>query len=205
MFDQRNLYGCATDLGLGGRKCCRVGDALQPFASVWVRRRKLPSTQVLFIALPAPSCDFTWPDIPPRPPRCGREATGPPTPRSTRRGVASTADPREPRRPLVGRRSNGPQTVAPSLDARDRAPGWHRVPSWNTLDGPKAPFRMLLGARTSFARLQRAIICTIEVDSRQPAGTRYGRRAEAVGRQANHQGKTVRNRYAHRRRKAIGW
>jgi hypothetical protein len=114
MFDQGNLYGCATDLGLGGRKCCRVGDALQPFASVWVRRRKLPSTQVLFIALPAPSCDFTWPDIPPRPPRCGREATGPPTPRSTRRGVASTADPREPRRPLVGRRSNGPQTVAPS-------------------------------------------------------------------------------------------
>ena len=82
--------------------------ALLPFALCWFRARKPPGTGT---CSPRKSCSVVrfyvarFSESPPR--RCGREATGPPTPRSKRRGVVSELDPPKPRRRLIGRRSSG--------------------------------------------------------------------------------------------------
>src|ERR1700694_106736 len=94
----------------GFEKCCHAGDALLLFALGWLRTRKPPSTPDSFTAHPVPLSGFTSPNSRRLPPRHGRGVTGPPTPRSKRRGVVSKARLPKPRRPLIGERSNAPLT-----------------------------------------------------------------------------------------------
>src|SRR4029077_4961322 len=91
--------------GKGAEGCCHVGDALRPCALAWLRKRKPPSAQGWFIALPAPLFGTTSLNIQRLPLKCGRAVTGPPTPRSTRRGAASRPLLPKPPRGRVGRSS----------------------------------------------------------------------------------------------------
>src|ERR1700694_828262 len=95
----------------GAERCCHVGDALLPFALVWLRKRKPLNAPASFIALPAPLFGTTSPNFQRPPLKCGHGVTGPPTPRSRRRGVVSRARPPKLRRRLVGRSSNHPCLV----------------------------------------------------------------------------------------------
>jgi hypothetical protein len=88
----------------GGRKCCYAWDASSPCALGWRHRRKPPGTPDWFTAPPVPSCVSTSQNSRPPPPRCGREATAPPTPRSRRHGNVSRARRPNARRLLVGLR-----------------------------------------------------------------------------------------------------
>lgn len=89
------------------RECCHVGDALLSFGLGWFRRRKPPDARGLFTARPVPWFGSTSPGFRNPPPRCGREATEPPTPRLKRRGVASEAYRVKRRKRLIGRRNSG--------------------------------------------------------------------------------------------------
>ena len=90
----------------GAEGCYHVGGALRPCALAWLRKRKPPSAQGSFIALPAPLFGTTSLNIQRLPLKCGRGVTGPPTPRSTLRGVVSRTRLLKPRRLLVGRSSS---------------------------------------------------------------------------------------------------
>jgi len=89
-------------------KCCHAGDALLPFASGLLRRRKPASAPDWFTAHPVPSSGFTSPNSRPMPPRHGRAVTGPPRPKSRLPGAASGTRLPEPRAPGSGRCSNAP-------------------------------------------------------------------------------------------------
>jgi hypothetical protein len=109
-----SLHGtCVRGCGRGDRECCHVGDALLSFALRWFRGRKLPSARGLFAARHVPWSGSTSRGSRNPPPRCGREATGPPTPRSRRPGVASGMHRPKPRRRLIGRRSSDWQFCVP--------------------------------------------------------------------------------------------
>ena len=96
----------------GAERCCHVGGALRPCALAWLRKRKPPSAQGSFIALPAPLFGTTSLNIQFLPLKCGRGVTGPPTPRSTLRGVVSRTRLPKPRRLLVGRSSSHPWSLS---------------------------------------------------------------------------------------------
>src|SRR5882724_6918300 len=97
--------------GEGAEECFYVGGALLPFALDFVFKRKPMNDRGSFIARPAPSFGITSPNIQHPPPRCGREATAPPTPKSKPRGVVSRLHLPKPRRPRGGRRSRHPGAV----------------------------------------------------------------------------------------------
>src|SRR5882724_7638235 len=104
-FRRWNLHLRKSIRGEGAEECFYVGGALLPFALDFVFKRKPVNDRGSFIAPPAPSFDITSPNIRPRPPRCGREVTAPPTPKSKPGGVVSRMFLPRRRRPRGGRRS----------------------------------------------------------------------------------------------------
>ena len=97
----------ATGTGVtGGSTCIRAGFPPPQFAWDCRRRRRPPSAPDLFVALPAPLFGFTSPSSRRPPPRRGRAATVPPTPRSKLPGAASRMRRLKPRRRLTGQPSS---------------------------------------------------------------------------------------------------